>query len=165
MGFRMRIRRGNAVLLGMGIAAVVTIAGPALLIAQAGSALTIPRGQLIQPEELNKLLAHPQAMKPLILQVGSRLMFDQAHIKGAEYAGPAGDADGLDALRNRVSPLPRNSFIVIYCGCCPWNRCPNIGPAFKLLNGLGFSNFKVLYIGDDFGTDWVDKGYPAESAS
>jgi thiosulfate/3-mercaptopyruvate sulfurtransferase len=161
----MRIHRGNSVLLGMGLVAALASTGPALLIAQAGSALTIPQAQLMQPDELNKLLAHPQAIKPLILQVGSRVMFDQAHIKGAEYAGPAGHADGLEALRNRVSSLPRNSPIVIYCGCCPWNRCPNIGPAYQLLNGLGFTNFKVLYIGEDFGTDWVDKGYPVEPAS
>jgi hypothetical protein len=25
---------------------------------------------------------------------------------------------------------------------------------------MGFSNVKVLYIPDNFGTDWVDKGYP-----
>ncbi len=26
---------------------------------------------------------------------------------------------------------PPSSFS--YCGCCPWNRCPNVGPAYSLL--------------------------------
>ena len=51
------------------------------------SALTIPAAQLIQPEDLNRLLHTHGAEKPLILQVGSRMMFEQAHIPGAEYAG------------------------------------------------------------------------------
>jgi hypothetical protein len=25
---------------------------------------------------------------------------------------------------------------------------------------MGFTNVKVLYIADNFGKDWVDKGYP-----
>jgi hypothetical protein len=25
---------------------------------------------------------------------------------------------------------------------------------------MGFSNVKVLYVANNFGTDWVDKGYP-----
>jgi hypothetical protein len=28
------------------------------------------------------------------------------------------------------------------------------------LHGRGFQEIKVLYIADNFGTDWVDKGYP-----
>jgi len=65
-------------------------------------------------------------------------------------------------LQARVAPLPRKSFIVLYCGCCPWVRCPNVGPAFKLLRDLGFTNVKVLYLANNLGTDWVDKGYPVE---
>jgi hypothetical protein len=26
---------------------------------------------------------------------------------------------------------------------------------------MGFTKVKVLYIADNFGTDWVDKGYPS----
>jgi hypothetical protein len=32
--------------------------------------------------------------------------------------------------------------------------------AYNELRKTGFSNVKVLYIADNFGTDWVDKGYP-----
>ena len=118
----------------------------------------------MQPDELNRILQRPEALKPLILQVGSRVMFDQAHISGAEYAGPGSHNEGIQALRDRVSSLSRKTFIVIYCGCCPWNRCPNIGPAYKLLNDMGFVHLRVLYIADNFGANWVDMGYPVEPA-
>jgi len=63
-------------------------------------------------------------------------------------------------LRKRVKSLPHTQAIVLYCGCCPWSHCPNIRPAFKELSAMGFSNVKVLYVANNFGTDWVDKGYP-----
>ncbi|MGA2207445.1 MAG: rhodanese-like domain-containing protein [Terracidiphilus sp.] len=127
------------------------------------SALTIPAAQLIQPEELNRLLHTHGAEKPLILQVGSRMMFEQAHIPGAEYAGQGSQSEDIQQLRGRVAALPHKAFIVLYCGCCPWNRCPNVGPAFQLLQGMGFTHVKVLYLADNFGDDWVNKGYAVES--
>ncbi len=133
------------------------------------SAMSIPTSVLLQPEELNRLLQTPPAEKPLVekplvLQVGSRVLFAQAHIPRAEYAGPGMQDAGAQMLRNRVASLPRKTFIVIYCGCCPWNRCPNVGPAYKLLLDMGFTHVKVLYLADNFGADWVNKGFPVESA-
>lgn len=126
------------------------------------SATTIPAAQLLQPDELNRMLHAAAPDRPLILQVGSRVMFDEAHIPGAEYAGPGSRPEGLSLLRERVKPLPKGKFIVIYCGCCPWNRCPNIAPAYKLLHDMGFTHVKALYLADNFGSDWVGKGYPSE---
>ncbi len=74
---------------------------------------------------------------------------------------PAIQASGIQSLENTVSSLPKGRYIVLYCGCCPWNRCPNVGPAYKRLRDLGFSNVKVLYIANNFGDDWVNKGYPS----
>ena len=129
---------------------------------QPASAFAIPTAQLVQPDELNRLLRAHGEGKPLILQVGSRLMFEQAHIPGAEYAGAGSQAEGIAQLRGRVSSLPRSTFIVIYCGCCPWNRCPNVGPAFSLLLEMKFTRAKVLYLAQNFGDDWVSKGFPVE---
>ena len=123
-------------------------------------ATTIPSTHLIQPEELKAKLNSSRPAQPLILQVGSRVMFDQAHIPTSEYAGSGSREDGLDVLRDHVKMLAKSRFIVLYCGCCPWNRCPNVGGAFKTLSDLGFTNVKVLYIADNFGSDWVSKGYP-----
>jgi thiosulfate/3-mercaptopyruvate sulfurtransferase len=115
---------------------------------------------LIAPEELLKVLQSPQGEKPLILNVGPFLLYRQAHIADAEYVGPGSDKQTLQQLRTKVKSLPRDKYIVLYCGCCPWSHCPNVQPAFKELSAMGFTNVKVLYIADNFGTDWVYKGYP-----
>src|SRR5664279_3252996 len=126
------------------------------------SAFSIPTAQLMQPDELNRILLAKGANRPLILQVGSHMLFAQAHIAGSEYAGAGAQPEGLNQLKARVTALPRKSFIVLYCGCCPWTRCPNIGAAFNLLHGMGFTNVKALYLANNLGEDWVEKGYPVE---
>lgn len=123
--------------------------------AQAGS---IPTSRLINPEDLVKLLQSKE--EPLILQVGPHTLFAQAHIAGSEYVGAASTEAGLSQLRKRVESLPRNSSIVLYCGCCPWSHCPNVKPADDALSAMGFTKVRVLYIAENFGTNWVDKGYP-----
>jgi thiosulfate/3-mercaptopyruvate sulfurtransferase len=115
---------------------------------------------LIVPEDLLKLMQSPVDEKPLVLNVGPWLLYRQAHIPEAEYIGSGSDKQGLEQLRTKVKPLPHGKLIVLYCGCCPWSHCPNVLPAFKELSTLGFTNVKVLYIADNFGTDWVYKGYP-----
>ncbi len=129
----------------------------------AQSATTIPDSKLIQPAQLNTLLiSRDHGQLPLILQVGSHTFFAQAHITASQYAGPGSQPAGLDLLEKAVASLPKDKFIVIYCGCCPWNRCPNVGPASKHLTDLGYTNVKVLYMANNFGDDWVSKGYPTE---
>jgi thiosulfate/3-mercaptopyruvate sulfurtransferase len=120
---------------------------------------SIAPGRLISPEDLVKILQSGKD-KPLMLQVGSHMLFLQAHIPGSEYVGPGANDAGLQQLRKRVESLPRNKFIVLYCGCCPWNHCPNVKPADDALHAMGFTNVKLLSIADNFGTNWVDKGYP-----
>ena len=128
--------------------------------ALAFQASQIASSHLINPDELVKILQSSKADQPLLIHVGSHVLYAQAHIPGSEYIGPASDANALQRLRARVESLPRNKFIVIYCGCCPWTHCPNMKPADEALHAMGFTNVKSLYIADNFGTDWVDKGYP-----
>ena len=129
--------------------------------AQSGAAELAPGSpQLISPEDLVKVLQAPKAERPLILNVGPWMLYRQAHIPDSEYIGAGSDKNGLEQLRKRVKSLPHTQAIVLYCGCCPWEHCPNVRPAFKELSAMGFSNVKVLYIADNFGTDWVYKGYP-----
>ncbi len=139
---------------------VLCICSSAILLGQATS---LPSSQLINPEDLVKVLKATTGEKPLMLQVGSRVLFEQAHIPGSEYAGPASNDAGLQTLRHRLDSVPRNKFIVLYCGCCPWTHCPNVKPAADAVHAMGFSNVKVLYIANNFGADWVDKGYPVAS--
>lgn len=131
----------------------------ASILAAAGQAASIPASQLISPEDLVKTI-HAGKETPLMIQVGSHVLYQQAHIPGSEYIGPASSEAGLQQLRKRVAPLPRKKSIVLYCGCCPWDHCPNVKPAFEALQAMGFTQVKVLYIADNFGANWVDKGYP-----
>jgi len=126
------------------------------------SATEIPQSALIQPEQLIADQQKKGGAAPLVLQVGSRMMFAQGHIPGAEFAGPAVQPEGIELLRNRVASLPRGTYIVLYCGCCPWTRCPNMGTAYRFLIGMGFKNVKALYLPNNFGEDWVNKGYRVE---
>ena len=119
----------------------------------------IPSSDLIQPVELAKMLQGNRE-KPLIIQVGSRVLFEEAHIPGSEYVGPASSAAGREKLRQRLQSLARNKTIILYCGCCPWSHCPNIKPAWDVAHSLGLTNLRILYIADNFGADWVDKGFP-----
>ena len=128
------------------------------------SATTIPMSARIQPQALARLLQSKSAKKPLIIQVGSYMLYREAHILDSEYAGPASQEAGLSLLRQKVGRLARNTPIVIYCGCCKWPHCPNIGPAYKMLHEMGFTRLKALYLADNFGTDWVNKGYPVATA-
>ena len=126
------------------------------------SATTVPEAQQVQPADLAQMLKSDTAVRPLVVQVGSHVMFAQAHIHGSVFAGPGSQTAGLQLLAKAVASIPKDKLIVIYCGCCPWNHCPNIGPAYKRLRDLGFTNVKVLYIAHNFGDDWVAKGYGAD---
>jgi thiosulfate/3-mercaptopyruvate sulfurtransferase len=116
--------------------------------------------KLIQPEELARILQSPKGGSPLIFHVGYRVLYLQAHVPHSEYIGAASEPEGIQRLRQRVQALPRTQYIVVYCACCPWSKCPNINSAYNELRALGFRNVKLLYIADNFGKDWVDKGYP-----
>lgn len=120
----------------------------------------IPQAAQLAPSELMQQLSI--SPKPLVLQVGSHVLYAQAHIPASEYVGAAGSPAGAQALRDRVKNLPKDQLLVIYCGCCPWDRCPNIGAAYQQLQSLGFTHVKALYLANNFGDDWVNKGYPVE---
>ena len=122
----------------------------------------IPSAAQITPQALVRILQSNQAAKLLILNVGPRVLFAQAHVRGAEFIGPTSDPRGIEALRSRVRSLPKNKEIILYCGCCPWDHCPNVGPGYAELKKLGFTNVKVLHIGNNIGSDWVDPGYPTD---
>ena len=120
----------------------------------------VPAAAILEPEDLARILGSRAAEKPLIFQIGFRFLYKEAHIPGAEYIGPASKEDGLKQLRQRVAPVPHGKPIVLYCGCCPWIRCPNVKPAYDALHAMGFTQVKVLRIEENFGANWVAKGYP-----
>lgn len=118
------------------------------------------QADLMPAAELNRQVSAVKAGKIILLQVGFLVLYKQGHIPGSQYAGPGSKAEGLVALEKLVEKLPRRQEIVIYCGCCPWEECPNIRPAFRALKQMGFSNIKVLNLPTRLGADWVAQGYP-----
>ena len=107
--------------------------------------------QLMEPAALAKTLNDPRAKQPL---------GPKAVIKNSIDMGPAGEKENLDKLKEKLSKVPKDADIVIYCGCCPFSRCPNVRPAFSLLNEMGFKNQKLLNIPHNIKVDWIDQGYP-----
>ncbi len=99
----------------------------------------------------------------VVFQVGPSVLYRSRHIPGAIYAGPAGKPDGLELLKAEAGKLRRDREVVLYCGCCPWDHCPNIRPALELMRQMGFAHVHALYVPASFKTDWIDAGYPVET--
>jgi thiosulfate/3-mercaptopyruvate sulfurtransferase len=126
----------------------------------AGKAAELASAVQIEPEALAKMLQASKGEKPVVLHIGFKNFYAQAHIPGSDYAGPGSTPEGLELLRQRVSSLQKKQLIVLYCGCCPWDKCPNAKPAYEALHAMGFSNVKVTHIAENFGADWVNAGLP-----
>ncbi len=118
--------------------------------------------QTVEPAALAAEISSAKVAKPMIVYVGFRPLYEGAHIPGASYHGATGKPQGLADLKAFAQPLPRDTNLVIYCGCCPLEKCPNIRAAFTALNDMGFTHLRVLLLPADFNTDWITKGYPVE---
>ena len=111
--------------------------------------------QLMEPATLAKMMNDPAAQIPLLYNIGP-----SGHIKNAIDIGEGKKQESMEKLRKELSQLPKDTDIVIYCGCCPFKNCPNIRPAFNLLNDMEFTNHKLLNLSENLKVDWIDKGYP-----
>ena len=118
--------------------------------------------QTIQPADLARELGDKNGTPPTIVYVGFRTLFAGGHIPGATFHGSASTEQGLSDLNKWAVELPRTTNLVIYCGCCPLEKCPNIRPAFTALDTMGFKKLRVLVLPASFATDWADKGYPIQ---
>jgi hypothetical protein len=121
-------------------------------------------GQTISPADFAKELQGKDASLKIIY-VGVRTLYAGAHIPGAIFHGPGSKEEGIADLKKFASTLPKDTNIVIYCGCCPLDRCPNLRPAFSALNEMGFTHLRVLILPTSFAVDWIEKGYPTEKGS
>ena len=116
---------------------------------------------VVQPKDLAAQL-QSTGSKPALFHVGYGIMYRSTHIPGSVYAGPGSRAEGLKALKAAASGLPRDREVVVYCGCCPWDECPNVKPAVELLKQMGFKHIRMLMIPSNLSADWIDHGYPVE---
>jgi hypothetical protein len=169
----MRTRWILSTLLGLGLAAgSLYFLLPQYLRAQEakpapnGAGIDSPwtQAQVLHSTDLNRMLAD-KAVQPKVFNVGFEVLYKSKHIAGSIYAGPGSKEAGIEALKLAVAHVPKDSQIILYCGCCPWDHCPNMKPAFKVLQGMGFKKIKVLEIPTNFTKDWIDLGFPVEGAT
>ena len=114
----------------------------------------------VTPADLVKELAG--AGRPIIVYTGPPVLYRAGHIPGAVFHGTASSSDGLSEMKTWAQTLPRSANLVVYCGCCPPDDCPNLRPAYGALRELGFTNVRVLVLPNNFGIDWAERGYPVE---
>jgi rhodanese-related sulfurtransferase len=108
--------------------------------------------QLMEPSELAQIIGSEKNV-PVIISVRPA-----ATIPNSIDAGMA--KENLDTFKNKLSALPKDTKIVIYCGCCPFEHCPNVRPAIAALKEMKFTNYRLLDLPHNIKADWIDKGYP-----
>jgi hypothetical protein len=113
----------------------------------------------VEAPNLVKELNDPKTA-PTVVFVGFQRLYTAGHIKSAQFHGSGGSPEGLKEMKAWAATLPKSTNLVIYCGCCPMERCPNVRPAFTALRELGFAKVRVLILPTSFEVDWADKGYP-----
>lgn len=111
--------------------------------------------QLLDPAILAAKINKKDTKNLVILCIGP-----DALIKGSVDIGPGQDQKSIKKLENYLKNVPKNKDVIIYCGCCPYERCPNVRPAFKTLLDMGFKNGKLLDLPKNIKTNWLDKNYP-----
>ncbi|HEY6945015.1 MAG TPA: rhodanese-like domain-containing protein [Candidatus Acidoferrum sp.] len=121
-----------------------------------------PSSQTLEPAQLAKMLTDKYSSMPTVVFVGFRSLYVGGHVPDAPFHGTASTEQGLAELKSWAANLPRSTDLVIYCGCCPFDKCPNVRPAYTALSGMGFKNVRVLVIPTSFAVDWADKGYPMQ---
>jgi hypothetical protein len=121
------------------------------------------KAQVLQPADFAGELGNAKGESaPTIVYVGFRTLFEGGHVSGASFHGTASTEKGLAELKKWIATLPPTTNLVVYCGCCPFDRCPNIRPAYTALQDMGFTHVRVLALPTSFAVDWVEKGYPMQ---
>jgi len=109
--------------------------------------------ELMEPGELNAAITAKKA--PVIFNTGT-----VEDIKGAIHIGSINEPANLEKFKAALASHSKNTEVVIYCGCCPFGKCPNIRPAYKQLKDMGYTNIKVLNLYVNLRQNWTTEGYP-----
>lgn len=112
--------------------------------------------ELLNPEILANKINNKQLKNTVILSIG----FD-AIIKNSVDIGAGNQAENITKLKTYLKSVKKNKEVILYCGCCPLAKCPNMRPAYKAVKELGYKNAKVLNLVQNIKTNWLDKGYPS----
>jgi len=119
------------------------------------------KSEIVEPEVIAKALQSSAAPAHIIC-VAFPLLYNSKHLPKAVFAGPGSKPDGIEMLKKAVAGLPKDADILLYCGCCPMDKCPNLRPAFKTLKELGYTHVRVLNIPTNMSTASYTKNYPTE---
>lgn len=142
--------------------ALVSLPLPAIYGQEKKAAESWPSSETMQPAQLAKMLTDKYVSLPNVVFIGFRSLYAGGHVPDASFRGTASTEQGLAELKKWAASLPRSTELVIYCGCCPMDKCPNIRPAYTALSALGFKKLRVLVLPTSFAVDWADKGYPIQ---
>ena len=112
--------------------------------------------QLMEPSVLAETIKNDKDV-PLIFSVGPG-----TNIPASVAIGATNDEKNLDKFKKEIANLPKDKKLVIYCGCCPFEHCPNVRPAIAALQDAKFTNYYLLNLPHNLKKDWIDKGYPTE---
>jgi len=112
------------------------------------------KDQLMEPAQLAQKLKDNDTSVVIISVAPS------ASIPRLLSAGHAKKEKNLLKIQNALKEKNKDAEIVIYCGCCPFEHCPNVRPAIDLLQQMKFTNYKLLNLPHNIKADWLDKGYP-----
>ena len=110
--------------------------------------------QLMEPAVLPNNINSKKDV-PLIINIGP-----SATIPNSIDVGMVNSAEGLSNLKTALSKVDKKKIVVVYCGCCPYEHCPNVRPAINALKELKFNNYYLLNLPQNIKKDWIDKGYP-----
>jgi len=127
----------------------------------AGSHAQVPvnwtNDQLMQPAELAKVIKENKNV-PVIFSVGPA-----ASIPDSKGIGMVREETNLEKFKEELKKLAKDTKVVVYCGCCPYEHCPNVRPAIQALKEMKFTNYFLLDLPHNLRTDWIDKGYPVSN--
>ena len=121
------------------------------------------KSEVVEPAALVPELK--SAKPPFVLSTAFPALYRNRHIVGAVNAGPGVRPKGIALLKQAVAKLPKDADIVIYCGCCPMEHCPNLSPAYRALKEMGYEHVRVLNIPTNMHADWYSRNYPSEPGS
>ena len=110
--------------------------------------------QLLQPSDLAATIKDNKEIS-VIFSIGPG-----AVIPHSRDMGMIKEEENMKKFRGELEPLPRDTSIIIYCGCCPYEHCPNVRPAIELLREMKFTHYKLLDLPHNIKIDWINKGYP-----
>lgn len=113
--------------------------------------------QLMEPADLATAIKTNKDV-PVIISIGPA-----AAIPGSVDVGMVNTAEGVQKLKAQLKTIDQNKKVVVYCGCCPFEHCPNARPAIAALKEMKFTNYYLLNVPHNIRKDWIEKGYPVSN--